>query len=1075
MTSLIEQLLATVSTEATFSLLVETSMKAALLLGVACVTAAVCRRSSAALRHAIWAAGVSAVLALPALAFCLPSWKAVPIGAASRDTDETTTATLLNSAQSSGRDTAPARSTPQDTWRSAQRPGGRPMDSPRSDSQPTTFASDRPLNSADRGTFATSTPDLRRWAVISWFTVASLLALRLTVSWLRVRRLVRRCWAVDDGPIVTEFTAIRDKFRLRRRVACYVAPFATAPLATGILLPRIILPPASREWTREQLRLVLMHELAHIRRHDCLTQLVANLACALFWFNPLVWLASWRMQVERESACDDAVLRHGVAPAHYTEQLFSLATGLEYHRVLAATTLPMARPSRLENRLRAIGNSNQNRRPLSVRQRIAAMCVVVTMTVCTATIRAQNEPQRAKGNDQHAQPMAAIPVDVYGDPLPRGAVARMGTMRLRLTGWNKTIAFADERTLLTASGDKSAIRIWNARSGELVGEINTAPFLPEKVRLLPDGRTLVTFHTGDLAPHQDADRLIQFWDLPMKRLRSIVPVSLDADHDERITVMEITPDSQSVVLGTDSGTIRVLNLASGQELLSQNLGERPLGAIAISPDGGCLATAIDLDGVYFWNWQSGEQPERPAQERAGSAIISLAFTPDGTNLAAAHDSSEGLRIWDVAEKRVRLHVVDGAEKGPRIRNMIFINNGEVLVAPNALSGPGQKSGVMMWNATTGKLIRRFDLGGGVGADAVAVSTDGTLVAAMGDSACAVWEIETGRELSAHLIGHSEPISSISFANRGKHVVTADYAGTVRLWNASNGRQIRMWDHQGWVGAVAVSPNGRWIASSAADIRVWDAQTGEEIHRLTGHQGGSSRKALTFTKDSQHLVSWGSDHLLRTWDMQTGKLISEHNLNPHSWEWKHADPAERPAEPPALISAYESFSLSVAANRFCVAQGAHIHVFDTHSGARVARLPFIGAGRPYSRTLQISPDGAKLLVSTTEDPRVDDQRTIQLIDITSREVEWERDLPNGWSGPTGFSEDGMLAAAAVRSDNGAILVWDVATGNERYRVEGVPEVTWGGRGKKLAISADNTRLAVAMMNATTLIWDISQAK
>ena len=55
------------------------------------------------------------------------------------------------------------------------------------------------------------------------------------------------------------------------------------------------------------------------------------------------------------------------------------------------------------------------------------------------------------------------------------------------------------------------------------------------------------------------------------------------------------------------------------------------------------------------------------------------------------------------------------------------------------------------------------------------------------------------------------------------------------------------------------------------------------------------------------------------------------------------------------------------------------------------------------------------------------------------------------------------------------VWDVATGNERVRVEGVPEVAWGGRGRKLAISSDNTRLAVAMMNATTLIWDISQAK
>ena len=107
-----------------------------------------------------------------------------------------------------------------------------------------------------------------------------------------------------------------------------------------------MLPDAARQWSGEQLRSVLLHELAHIKRRDTIVQLLAQVACALHWFNPLVWFAAWRLHVERERACDDLVLASGVRPSAYAGHLLDVVTGLSPARWTAACGLAMARKSR---------------------------------------------------------------------------------------------------------------------------------------------------------------------------------------------------------------------------------------------------------------------------------------------------------------------------------------------------------------------------------------------------------------------------------------------------------------------------------------------------------------------------------------------------------------------------------------------------------------------------------------------------------------------------------------------------------------------------------------------------------
>lgn len=164
----------------------------------------------------------------------------------------------------------------------------------------------------------------------------------------------------------------------------------------GILKPAILLPVEASEWPRERLEAVLLHEFAHVRRFDFASQLLAELACALYWFNPFVWLGARAMRSDAELAADDAVIRSGIMPSAYAAELLQIAAALGPQRPLLSRAGVSAMTSpKIESRLRSVLSPTARRR--GVGSLHVLLATVLAGIAVTAIASLQVETQFSAG------------------------------------------------------------------------------------------------------------------------------------------------------------------------------------------------------------------------------------------------------------------------------------------------------------------------------------------------------------------------------------------------------------------------------------------------------------------------------------------------------------------------------------------------------------------------------------------------------------------------------------------------------------------------------------------------------
>jgi beta-lactamase regulating signal transducer with metallopeptidase domain len=325
-----------------------------ILLGAWAATRAL-RRASAATRHAVWTSAIAAVLVLPVLSTTLPVWSVPVITVSAR----------------------PEASAPV-----AAQPGPAvPSAAPQETSPPVSAATSSPQVAADSGAISNAAVQMSvdRAIAYMWLLIALLMILRLAIANARLQSWRRSAALVDDNHWLGLLRRLSTQYDIQRPVVLLESEDTDVPVTWGIVYPVILLPAAAHQWDDEQRIAVLTHELAHVKRFDALSQLLAQIVLGLQWFNPLVWLAVRRMRLEREHACDDFVLvAAGARASRYADDLLGLARRLTRPTAPAAAALAMARRSELEGRLLAILDPAMKRTAIR-RARVAMLTAVVIL------------------------------------------------------------------------------------------------------------------------------------------------------------------------------------------------------------------------------------------------------------------------------------------------------------------------------------------------------------------------------------------------------------------------------------------------------------------------------------------------------------------------------------------------------------------------------------------------------------------------------------------------------------------------------------------------------------------------
>jgi TonB family protein len=213
------------------------------------------------------------------------------------------------------------------------------------------------------------TPAPRSTNPMAWIYLAGVAAVatRFIAGAIRTQRLL-----AGSTPL--------PRLGLPRHVRVVESPNAPVPLVWGMLRPVIALPAASRDWSSDRLRAVLLHELIHVQRRDLLSQVIAQAACCLYWFHPMAWIAAREQRRERERACDDAVLGRGFGAAEYAGHLVDLVRGL------TVEAPAMAEASDFEGRVRALLDRGRNRAPLGRGLALAGAVAAIALILPVASM-----------------------------------------------------------------------------------------------------------------------------------------------------------------------------------------------------------------------------------------------------------------------------------------------------------------------------------------------------------------------------------------------------------------------------------------------------------------------------------------------------------------------------------------------------------------------------------------------------------------------------------------------------------------------------------------------------------------
>ena len=721
---------------------------------------------------------------------------------------------------------------------------------------------------------------------------------------------------------------------------------------------------------------------------------------------------------------------------------------------------------------------------------VLAMVVGVLALGATALHQASAAPAADPAAAAPPGAKAAPRLDLYQDPLPPDALARLGTQRWRHSGAISFVAFADDGKTLISAGLDNTARQWDLATGKELRRFGQPQNEADRSGMRVGGQVML--FTG--------------W------------VGVDGGGS-----VALSTDGKVLAQGGRGNVIRLWDTGTGKELLQIKAPQGGESSLSLSPDGKMLATRGTGQPMRLWDTSTGKQIRQFARgERdmvAGGFGVSAAFSPDGKIFAAADmkivnqqvqalvmlwdvDSGKELRsikaggpgafsvflptfspdgktiAWGSQDGTIGLHeVATGKEirqiKGPQFgaASLVFAPYGKVLASK------GMDGVIRLWEVETGKQVRTLGASAQTnqgmmlalyGMGGLAYSPDGKTLASGGDNTFRLWQADSGKEIRLGN-GHQGAVGSVSFLADGKTLMTRGNDGAVRIWEAASGKEVRQIAVPEHARVAALSPDGRLLAAVNGEksITLLEAATGKELHKLPGHPNDTG--ALAFSTDGKLLASRGGDQMIRLYEAATGREVrqisADFTIAQDLRETVVFSPDGRLIAAAGMEKAADQRQLHAAA----------LKLWDTTTGKEVRHLR--STGTLGSGTFVFSPDGRMLAWDVNGTITLHETATGKergqlgkaqvkgdnTTDVFGRLMSF---VSGAAPDALAFSPDSRLLARG--SADQTIRIWDVGRGKELGQLKGHQ-----GSIASVSFAPDGRTLASASADTTVLVWDVAR--
>lgn len=492
----------------------------------------------------------------------------------------------------------------------------------------------------------------------------------------------------------------------------------------------------------------------------------------------------------------------------------------------------------------------------------------------------------------------------------------------------------------------------------------------------------------------------------------------------------ISPDGRQVVSGgTNNGTLKIWDTASGALLRTLNGHTAIVASVAFSPDGRQVASSSYDKTIKLWDLASGALLRTIARPGSADVSTSIAFSPDGQRLVSAEGLDKVLRLWEVASGTLLFNF---AGHSAPVNSVAFSPDGR-----NVISGSHDNT-IKLWDAATGMLLHTYN-GHSNWVRSVAFSPDGRQVLSGSfDKTMKLWSAANGALLRTFK-GHLDVVRSVAFSPDGQMVLSGSWDQTLKLWDAASGDLLRTLEgHSDRITAVAFSRDGRQLFSGSSDatMRMWNAASGAMLRTFEGQS--DSIRSVAFSFDGAQLVSAGADKTLKLWDVASGALMRSFQVGTREISSVAFSPSKRQV----LSGSYDG-----TLKLWDAATGRLVRMFEGHSHG-VTSAAF-------------SPDGWQVLSGSND-------KTLKLWDVASG------GLLRTFEGHThaveavAFSPDGRRLLSGGGGDK-TMKLWDAASG-ELLRT--FKEETIINRINSVAFSPDGQQVLSGNLGATLKLWDVA---